>query len=139
MASKLPPGLNLSAKFEGPFFTKNPQLTFRQNVRVMMSELASEAQADVQTEIASHEGAMPNWTGWSRDNVKGRVENLSGKHWALTMVVSENSAGMSARDAIRTKAAGSSIEGRFHAFRHVASRIRGMKALMAADLTKGLE
>jgi len=123
----------------GPFFEKDPRKTFRQNVRLMMEKLAAEAQADVQAEMGSRSGSMPNWTGWSQEHVKGRVVSVGGKAWAVSLVVSEGTQGMTRSEAVRTLAAGSSVEGRFHVFRHAATRLRSMRALLNADLTKGLE
>jgi hypothetical protein len=46
---------------------------------------------------------------------------------------------MDARDAIRTKAAASSVEGRFRPFRRVTSALRRSRAVLSANLTEGLE
>ena len=124
---------------EGPFFTRDPRKTVKANIREMMERLAEEAEDAVQGDIAGHASQMPMWTGWTHDRVKGRVHSTKGKRWQGTMVVSANTEGMSAKDAIRTKAAGSGIEARWHPFRRVTTTIRRSKAVLSANLTEGLE
>lgn len=125
--------------FSGPFFTRDPRQTIKGNIRDMMDRLAEEGERDVQQQIQGRAGSMPNYTGWTRDRVRGRTSSLSGKRWAVTAVVSMNTSGMGARDAIRTQAAAASIERRFHPFRRTTSAMRRSRAVMAANLVRGLE
>lgn len=124
--------------FSGPFFDRDPRKTIRSNIRDMMDRLAAEGERDVKQQIAGRAGAMPHYTGWTHDRVRGRTESLSGKQWAVTAVVSTDTSGMSARDAIRTKAAAASIERRFHPFRRTTSAMRRSRAVLGANLVKGL-
>jgi hypothetical protein len=118
--------------FTGPFFTKDPAKTLRQNIADMMDRLAAEGERDVKQQISGY-------TGWTHSRVRGRTSSLGGKRWAVTAVISTDTSGMSARDAIRTKAAAASIERRFHPFRRTSTALRRARAVVAANLTKGME
>lgn len=125
--------------FGGPFFTRDPKLTIRSNIRSMMDALAAEAEKDVQGQIAGKAGSMPHYTGWTRNHVVGRTSSLGGKRWAVSAVVSANTSGMGARDAIRTLAAAASIERRWRPFARTASAMRRSRAAINANLTRGIE
>ena len=126
-------------ELSGPFFTRDPRKTVKGNIRKMMANLAQEAEDAVRGQIQEHASSMPYYTGWSRERAIGRVESLGGKDWAATMVVSANTSGMSRKDAIRTKAAASGIERRWYPFRRTSTAIRRSRAILAANLTEGLE
>ncbi len=123
----------------GPFFTKDPGKTLRANVKDMNDQLAEWMEGEVRGLIESAAGSMPFYTGWSRDHTIGRTSSLGGKRWGTWAVVSANTAGMDAKDAIRTKAAAATIERRFHPYRRVKSGVYRSRALLTADLTKGLD
>lgn len=125
--------------FEGPFFTRDPKRTVRDNIRRMMDALAAEAERDVKGQIASVAPSMPGYTGWTHWRVAGRTSSIGGRRWDLNMVVSANTAGMSRELAIRTKAAAASIERRWHPFRRTTSAVRRSRAVIYANLTEGLE
>lgn len=131
-------GAVASVELSGPFFTRDPRQTVRQNIRRMMDALASEMEAGVKSGMDAASGGIPLWTGWTRDHVVGRTQSLSGRRWGLTAVVSANTAGMDRPGAIRTKAAAASIERRFHPFRRTTARARRARAVLAANLTEGL-
>jgi hypothetical protein len=131
--------LQTKIEFSGDFFRRDPGKTLRGNVAELMSGLASWMEDTVQTEIQGQAGAMPAYTGYTRNHVVGRTESIAGKPWRATAVVSANSSGMSRHEAVRTKAAAASIERRFHPFRRVASSVRGARPLITANLTKGIE
>lgn len=126
-------------ELSGEFFTRDPGRTLRTNVKTMLDALAPELDRLVTADIQSHSGAMPFYTGWTAEHTVGRVTSLSGKRWGLWLVVSANSAGMSAKDAIRTKAAAATIERRWHPYRRVKSAVYRSRAVISADLTKGLD
>lgn len=130
---------NVRVDFSGPFFERDPEKTIRENVRRMLDNLAAEGERDVQGQIASRAAAMPRYTGWTHDHVVGRVSSLGGKRWALNAVVSANTSGMGATQAIRTQAAASTIERRWHPFRRTASAMRRARAVLSANLSEGLE
>lgn len=124
----------------GPFFTKDPGKTVRGNIMDFLDRLAEYGQGRVQMAISGKRGAMPHWTGHTRDRVIGRTRAemaRGGKRWVSTAVVSANTDGMSKKEAIRTLAAASSIEGRFRPFKSTTWAM-GAKA-RTVDLTKGLE
>lgn len=123
---------------EGDFFTRDPSKTFGGNVRDMMDAIAAEAGKSVRAQIVSRAGSMPSYTGWTAATVRGRTRSLTGKRWLVSAVISADTSGMSRKDAIRTKAAGASIEARWHPFRKTASAIRRSRAVLSANLTKGL-
>lgn len=138
LASDFTP-VNARVDFTGPFFTRDPKRTIRQNIRDMLDRLAAEMESDVQGQMENRAGSMPGWTGWTRDHVVGRTESLGGKRWGLTAVVSANTNHMDRDEAIRTKAAAATIERRWHPFRRTTSAARRSRAVIGANLTEGLE
>jgi hypothetical protein len=137
----VPDGVGVTTKIEleGNFFKRDPGKTFRANVRDMLDELAAWMEAEVRDEITAHAGQMPGYSGWSWAHTVGRTSSNSGKRWGTWAVVSANTAGMSAKDAIRTKAAAATIERRWHPYRRVKSAIYRARPLITANLTEGLE
>lgn len=134
-----PEKLTVKVDLEGNFFKRDPGKTLGMNVRDMLKQLAAWMETEVRSDIASHAGSMPFYTGWSHDRVVGHVtSNKTGKQWRVTAAVQSQTLGMSAKDAIRTKAAGSSIEGRFHPYRRIKGAIYRSRPILTADLTKGL-
>lgn len=131
--------VQVHVELDGNFFHKDPAKTLYRNIRDLMDQLAEWGEGDVRSQIETHHRGMPNWTGWTLDHVKGRTSSLGGKRWAVSAVVSANTAGMSAKDAIRTKAAAATIERRWHPFRRTAGRMRSARPLLSANLTKGIE
>jgi hypothetical protein len=126
----------------GPFFTKDPAKTFRQNIRVLMAAVAAEGEADVRAQLQSGQSSRAPLRGITPNRVSGhvhgRVRSLSGRPWAVTAVTSVNASGLSGRQAVRLMAAGSLLEGRTHAFRRTTSRLRKAKAINKVELLKGL-
>lgn len=115
----------------GPFFRGDPVKTFRQNIRDLMVELTEASERDVKERMRP-----ANVTGYTSSRVVGRTRAISGKPWAVTAVVSANTAGLNRRQAIRVKAAASVIESRRHPFRRAAT---GTRRHIKTDLAKGLE
>ena len=123
----------------GPFFTKDPGKTLYANIGDMLESLASELEARIADEVAGHAGQMPFYTGYTREHVTGYTTSpKTGKHWALWAAVGVPTSGMGRADAIRTKAAAATIEARWHPFRNAKSLVYRSRALISADLTKGL-
>ena len=122
----------------GPFFSRDPVKTFAGNVQDMLEAMSKEGEKDAKAQVEGLAGAMSRYTGWTTDHIKGRVHNIAGKHWRKTAVVSVFPGGMDASTAIRTQAAASTIEGRWHVFRRVMSRLRRSRAVNMAELTKGM-
>lgn len=133
-------GVTVRIDLEGPFFTRDPGKTLYANIREMMAALAAEMGDAVRSDIAAHQGGMPNWTGWTLEHTYGYTTSpVTGKHWAVSAAVATVTAGMSTKDAIRTKAAAASIEARWHPFRRVKSAVYRMRAVLTADLTEGMD
>lgn len=131
--------LTTDVELSGPFFRRDPGKTIRANVRDLMGELADSMDEDVSSGIAAAAGSMANYTGWSLGHTVGRAHSNSGKRWGTWARVSAYTDGMSRADAIRTKAAAASIERRWHPYRKAKSNVYRARALLTADLTKGLE
>jgi hypothetical protein len=127
----------------GPFFRTDPARTFRQNVRVMMDAIASEAAADVIAQQQQTEGGRAPIRGVQPARVSahvvGRTSSLAGRRWAVTAKVSVLPRGLSRKQAIALAAAASRVEGETHAFRRTTSRMRRAKAINQAELLKGLQ
>jgi hypothetical protein len=134
-------GIVTTIDMSGPFFTKDPKKTFRQNVRDMMDQLAEAGESDVKAQLQAGAGSRAVIShGVSPDRVSehvvGRTKSISMKRWALTAVVSVNNIGLSRQGGIALMAAASRLESQTHAFRKTAARAR--KVSKMNDLTKGL-
>lgn len=130
----------VSVQLEGDFFRHDPSKTLRGNIKDMLDALADEMEGLVKGEVASHAGSMPFYTGWSHDHVEGYTTSPNtGKRWGLWAAVGSVTAGMSKTDAIRTKAAAAGIERRWHPYRRVKGAVYRSRAVVSANLTKGLE
>jgi len=135
------PSVSVTTKVEldGDFFTKGPAKTVRENIRDMLEALSGEMESQVKSEIGGHQGAMPRSVGWSRDHTVGYVTSgKTGKRWHLWAAVGAVTAGMDKKNAIRTKAAAAGIERRWHPYRRVKSGVYRARAVVSADLSKGL-
>lgn len=130
--------LSWSLEKNGPFFRKDPQKTFRKNVRDFLDEVAELGEAEVQAAMRAGQGNRREMRGIKparvSGHVRGRTSSLSGKRWALTAVVSINNSGLSKRQGITLMAAGAEIEKREHVFRRTTARLRKART----DLLKGL-
>jgi hypothetical protein len=125
---------------EGPFFTKDPGKTLRRNVMDMLDKLAAAMEEEVRRQVEGHAGAMPHYTGWSRDHTIGyTTSGRTGRRWTTWAAVGAVTAGMSKKDAIRTKAAAVTIEQRWHPYRSVKAGVYRSRPILTADLAKGLE
>lgn len=131
----------------GPFFTRDPELTFRQNVRVLMAAIASEGAEDVRQQLRQGESGRAEISartafgsmGRVSHHIVGRVHNLRGRPWAVTAVVSVNNSRWTKQQGIALMAAASELEGRLHAFRKTTNRLRRGRAVNRAELLKGLK
>jgi len=133
-------GVTTKIELSGEFFRRDPRKTIKQNIAAMLSALAKELEGAVREDISSHAGSMPDYSGWSWAHTLGYTTSArTGKHWAYWAAVGAVTTGMSAKDAIRTKAAAATIERRWHPYRRAKSAVFRSRALISADLTKGLE
>ncbi len=138
----MPSPVKVTTKIElsGNFFTHKPGDTLYTNIGHMLDALAGELEAEVSGQFAAHAGSMPAYTGWSTGHVRGYTTSpKTGKHWALWAADASVTQGMSAKDAIRTKAAAATIERRWHPYRQAKSAVYRSRALISADLAKNLD
>lgn len=136
------PSAAVTAKVEldGNFFRRDPSKTIRHNIADMLEALSEEMQDVTRKEIASHQGEMPGWSGWSLAHTEGYVTSgRTGKRWSMWAAVGAVTAGMDKHDAIRTKAAAATIERRWHPYRNVKSAVYRSRSVIGADLARGLE
>jgi hypothetical protein len=154
-------GVSLSVELTGPFFQRDPGLTLRGNIERMMQGIAEEGERSARDAFRSTEGARaPISYGQGRvaDHVIGRVVSRTGKKWRASAVVSVNTLhGFSPRDAVAIMAAGagrhverigpgrgghgiaSGAEQQTHIMRSLAKTLRSSRAVLIADLSKGIE
>lgn len=128
----MPVGVSIKARFEGPFFTRDPKKTFRQNIRDFDEALAREGEAAVRQEIAPRSKRVA-------ERVRGRTSSLGGKRWQVSSVVSVDTSGLPRKEAIAIMAIASRIEGEIHVFRRVTSALRRQRNRLSEELLKGLE
>ena len=132
-------GTVTTISFTGPFFTKDPGLTLRENMRVMVAAMAEEGATDMQAQIRAKASSMPRSTGWTADHVHGYTKSSkTGKPWALWAAVAQDTAGMDAKTAIRTQAAASSIARRWQPARKTRNRLMRSRHINKAELLKGI-
>ena len=132
--------LQTRVELDGPFFTRDVRRTVRQNITEFEEAIAAYGQERARGALAGKRGAIPRWTGWTHGRIIGRTQaemRRGGKAWQVTAVVSANTDQLGRREAIRTKAAASSIEGRFGIFRRTTFAIRAK--MRSVNLTKDLE
>jgi hypothetical protein len=135
---------SLRVDFKGPFFTRDPVKTYQANVRDLMDKLAAEGERDVKLQMQAGQASRYPLGGGIRPgrvsaHVVGRTVSLKGKQWAQTAVVSVRNQGFTKKQAIKLMAAASWLESSIHPFRRTAARIRRSRALLTADLLKGLD
>ena len=132
-------GTVTTISFTGPFFEKDPGLTLRENMRVMVAAMAEEGATDMQAQIRAKAGSMPYSTGWTADHVYGHTKSSkTGRPWALWAAVSQDTQGMDAKTAIRTMAAASSIGLRWDPWRKTRNRLTRSRKVNKAELLKGI-
>lgn len=137
--------IRTATAFSGPFFERDPKETVRQNIRDMLVALAAEGQSQVQA-------VFPVKTGAGRAGVVGRVQSMTGKPWYLNAVVSEQHVypwgthrGATIRSGRRRVAnhgaaeyRGGKLERKLGMFARVNRQLQQSRAVIAADLSKGL-
>lgn len=121
-----------SVELAGPFFEKDPAKTIRANIRDMLEQLARRMEQDVR----DHSPTGP--TGNFREGITGRVASLSGRPWFMSAVVSQQHV-YPWPGGGRAEYRGGKLERKYHMFRRTASRVRSMREVLNAELTKGLE
>jgi hypothetical protein len=122
----------LTVELSGPFFQRDPKRTVRANIRRMLEGLAAEGERLVQSAFA---GSIVS--GKSQRGVRGRVQSLSGKPWALTAVVSQTDVKPWPGGGSK-QYRGGKLEAQRHMFRRTAAAMRRSRAVLSANLTEGL-
>lgn len=125
------PRPKLTVDLSGPLFVGDPTKTFRQNVRRMLQGVADEGAETVRA-------AWPKRTGAGAAGTVGRAQSLAGKTWALTAVVSAQHVYDWPHGGDK-QYRGGKVEKRVGMFRRTASALRSSRAVLAANLTAGLE
>jgi hypothetical protein len=123
----------------GPLFEPNADETLRQNIRRMIGAVADEGEANVKARA-------PRVSGDLAEGVVGRVRSQSGRQWALTGVISathvypwKNKGARGFTGRAQAEYRGGKAEKRYRMFAATAGQMRAARAIMAANLTKGLE
>lgn len=135
-------GTAVTVELSGPFFQRDPGKTLRGNIERMMEGLAGEGERAARDGFrASDGGRLPisQLRDHSSAHVIGRTVSLAGRQWRATAVVSINNSGFSPVQGVSLMAAAASVEGRIHVMRNLARTLRSSRAVLLADLTKGLE
>ena len=108
------PSVSTQIEYTGPFFARDPKLTFRQNIRRVMDAIAEWGEGEVRAQMAGI------GTGRTARSYRGRTRSLAGKRWAVTAVVSPSTQGLGRSEAISLMAAAHEIE-----YGHAPARLRG--------------
>lgn len=123
--------MRLKVEFTGPFFTKDIKRTMRQNGQAMLRGMAAEGESAVKAQLGA-QGSVKRLGG-----VVGQMQSLTGKRWDVTMAI-HSTYKYPWANAGSGEYKGGKLEGRYHAFRRVASALRRSAKIARADLTKGL-
>jgi hypothetical protein len=128
--------------FTGPFFlNKDPGGTLFTNTRTMMLGIATEGQAVARHNLmvgSSKRDLVSATHDRVADHVVGRVRSVYNKDWWASAVVSVTNMGLDRTNAVSVMAAGSELESRTHTFLNIRRSVRDFRAILQADLTKGL-
>ena len=127
----------VAIELDGPLFSSGLERFLGDNANDLLDHISDEIVRETTSQISSHSGQMPYWTGWTLAHVHGTTAGPRGRSVFKRLSVFTDTQGMDRTDAIRTKAAAAGIERRWHPFRRVATASR--KAIRTANLVKGLE
>lgn len=128
--------------FSGPFFTKDPEKTIIDNVQKMMQGVATEGAGAARTGLAANQQSralIRELGDRVSDHVIGRVESRHGKEWHTAAVVQVYNEGLGAEESRSLMAAASFVERQTRAIRDVTRQLRAARAVLAANLTEGIE
>lgn len=125
--------------FSGPLFSADAGKRVGENIRRMLQGVADEGASTVRAR-------SPRRSGDFIGGVQGRVRGIRGNKWALTAVVSQThvypwrnkgARGFSGRAQAEYR--GGKVERRYRMFRSVSNQLRAARAVVAANITKGIE
>ena len=84
----------MTIELEGPFFTADPERTYRQNIRDLMDDLAKTGENEVRARLYPSRSASS-----AGKYVKGRTSSIkTGRRWATYMVVSSTDRSLSGEE-----------------------------------------
>lgn len=130
----------LRVDFKGSFFRGDPRKKVEQNIADLMDALADEADRDVTVQVRVGEaGRRPISSGVQPARVAQHVVGRPAGRPHTAAVVSIRNRGFSRKQGIALMAAASRVESKTHAFRRTAGRIRRARAIIRANLAKGLD
>jgi hypothetical protein len=127
------------AVMKGPFFEHDPERTFKANCSVMLHAIIDAGYTDVVHELRSGEsGRAPIRKLGDRvsDHVMAGMKARSPYPPIATVYVRNE--GFTDAEAISLMAAASRVEGRTHAFRKVAGRLKRSREANWKELLKGI-
>jgi hypothetical protein len=122
---------SVTIDLSGPLFERDPKQLIRANIRRMLQGLAEQGEKAVQSLYPVHTGA-------GRAGVKGRVASLTGKPWFLSAVVSQTHV-YPWPNGGQKKYRGGKTEAKHHMFRRTKTALGRSRAVLGANLTKGLD
>ena len=136
------PKYKTSIKVSGPFFTHDPAKTLRENMHVMMLNLAKAGAKDVRSQMRAgrSERAPISRLGHHHvvDYVFGELRRYpSGPRYTARVIVRNR--GLTKEQGISLMASASQVEGQIHAFRKTKGRILRTRTVNAAELLKGIK
>lgn len=124
-------GVEVHIELEGPFFTHDPGLTLRGNIRKMMAGIAAEGEAAVKAVYP----VGP--TGRGRAGVVGRVASLTGKPWMASAVISETHVYPWPHGS-QKQYRGGKTERKYHMWRNTYRALQSSRTVLRADLGVGV-
>lgn len=123
----------------GPFFAPDADKRLGQNIRAMLQGVADEGDRAVTDRSPRKSGALAG-------GIVGRVASASGRPWMLTAVISATHVypwrNKGARGYVGRSEAeyrGGKAEARYRMFKGVTYQLRAARAVLSANLSKGLE
>lgn len=128
-----------TVQLTGPFFAPDADARLGMNIRKMMQGIAEEGERVV-------DARSPRKTGAFIEGTHGRAASVKGRPWMLTAVISathvypwkhKGARGFTGRAQAEYR--GGKIEQRYRMFRAATQQLRSARAVMAANLTAGLE
>lgn len=135
--------ITTSIDMSGPFFEGDPTKKLHQNLDALKEAMAREGAEDVRTQLRATQGTRAPVRRLApthvSDHIIGRTRSLAGKRWVVTAVVGVNNSGFTPKQGKSLMAAARVVEARTHVFRRTTGRLRRLRAINRAELSKGLE
>lgn len=138
-------GTPLTVDLSGPFFKGDPGETMLKNLQKMMQALADEGASTARANFLSGSASrrLVSLTGDRvADHVVGRVTarpSKGGRHWVSAAVVQVYNEGLDGPQTRSLMAAGAIVARKTRAISSLTRTIRSSRAVLAANLTAGIE